>query len=278
MFAEVFQDHEFYSHMPFLLESADESVMLFSKCDDQEHETGSRKWKIHFCSLGDNLEITEDAVRLETGLEGNYIECNPSAYVNSEGLLVVNFVAGLYKGKDIPIKYKMYEMVGYSLDSLGDAKAKVIDNRIKAWTGCAGYKYDLVSGSPYSSIENYDNKKSIMIKDKDDNEIILNLEVDQVLRVCNVFDNPDQVVITTGIVKNHRKTTTYRSYVYDITNDTLYDIISSIKADRHYKCSINGNLFAYAERMEDGFENRKIYAIKDDFNIRESRLKYERIE
>lgn len=276
MFIDVFQGYDFYTHMPFLLEEAGDKALMFCKSDHSEEDT-VRRWKLHYTILEEDL-TPYDVTRIETGLGEDYIECNPSAYVNEEGLLIVTFVAGLYKNKETPIRYRTYQMQGYNLDSLSEATNINIEPQLRPWSGCQGFRYNAVAGNYYhlEVPEDFEVKKTIVINDKhEDKKYFLTLDVHNILRVSSLYGDQNKILITCS---DPRFSYRYKSFIYDITEDKFCDIVSNVKNDNHYKSSVYGNLLAYADKLKGGFENRAIYIIKDRFSSNEIGFNYERIE
>ena len=272
MFAEVFNGHDFYSHMPFLFEESETINMLFSKVD-YEDERDPRRWKLHTCILDDMLQ-PQDIQRLNTGLGDEYIECNPSIYINGNNELVLTFIAGK-PIPNAPTRYRAYQMTGYSIDDLSEAQVVSVEPYIKPWSACQTLHYNAVCGVVLHSLESsFINKKTIAIRNKNDNSVIhLNLDVDNILRVSSIYGSANKILIT---ARSDQFTYRFKTFVYDIEADVLYDTRNDVNLDNNYKGSVYKNMYAYAQRSDSGFENRSICVI-DEFQMPVSSLSYERI-
>lgn len=265
MFKDVFSNSDSEVSSPYLLEEAEETVLVFSKNDGPIS-------KLHYCHLDDMLSEKYGTFRLETGLGDFYTESGASVYVQDNGQIVVNFIAGLFISEDKIVKYSNYKMTGYSIDNLSEAQKTDIYPQVKTLTGCQNPRYNASSGiALHHRMIGFTSEKTIIIEDKqEDKEYFLNLDVDKVVKVSNIYGDSDRIIIT---AVNSKVPYDYSSYIYNVTENSLMDISTKVTSYNISKCSICNDMIAIEFN-----ENKTTIICMTSPTLIESLVDFERIE
>ena len=212
------------SHMPFLCESFQgERVLFYAAAGECERPP----WKLHYI-VGNG-----EPQRLETGFEPGTVECSPTAWQDASGWHV-SFVSN---GEPDGVIYRLYRMDGPVLDRL----SQPISLRI-ARTGFV-YRDRIAIGEIQDVVHVHDT-------DGDRKVIIPGAFL---YRVSYRADAPAKLLISGDWVGESGD-------VFCIEYDLKTDIQRYIECDGKpaYKCTIFKDEILFAERMQGGFENRRI--------------------
>ena len=215
------------THMPFLCESLEGERVLFHAAADASERP---LWQLYY-TVGNG-----EAQRLETGFEPGTIECSPTAWQDESGWHVT-FIAQQPANAGVPGVGRLYRMDGPSLDQL----SKPVSLRV-ARTGFV-YHDRIAVGEIQDVVHVHDTSG--------DRKIVIPGAF--LYRVSYRADAPDKLLISGDWIG---ETADVFCLEYDLeTDEQRY-----IECDGHpaYKCTIFRDEVLFAERMQGGFENRRI--------------------